>query len=63
MPRKKTRTSAFGSPGRVGHDASAFYSTRLYADQPQAKIVEYTEKLLPSEKLDTIFHGSSEQMN
>src|SRR3954464_8071381 len=32
MPkRKNTATSSFGSPGREGHDSSAFYQTRLYA--------------------------------
>ena len=32
-PRKTTKTSSFGSPGRAGHDASAFYSARLYEGQ------------------------------
>jgi len=28
--RKRTDTSAFGTPGRVSHDASRFYQSRLY---------------------------------
>ena len=28
--RRRTRTEAFGMPGRQGHDASAFYARRLY---------------------------------
>ena len=28
-----TQTSAFGTAGRINHDASAFYGSRLYADQ------------------------------
>lgn len=63
MPRKKTRTSAFGSPGRVGHDASAFYSARLYEDQPRPEETEYVEAPLSPGKLDTIFPHSSEQMD
>lgn len=63
MPkRKSTVTSSFGSPGREGHDSSAFYNTRLYAEraaqrqEPEA----YTENL-PRE-IDTIFNTSSEAM-
>ena len=62
MPRKSTKTSSFGSPGRVGHDASAFYSAHLYDDQPQAEELKYVENPIPAEKLDTIFNSSSEQM-
>ena len=61
-PRKSTSTSSFGSPGRVSHDSSAFYSTRLYADQPQAESEVYIENPIPSDKLDTIIHASSEVM-
>jgi site-specific DNA-methyltransferase (adenine-specific) len=63
MPRKSTKTSSFGSPGRVAHDASAFYSARLYDDQPQATESQYIENPIPPEKLDTIFHASSESMS
>jgi site-specific DNA-methyltransferase (adenine-specific) len=62
MPRKTTRTSSFGSPGRVGHDASAFYSARLYEDQPQGQEEAYFENSVPADKLDTIIHASSEAM-
>jgi len=63
MPRKSTKTSSFGSPGRVGHDASTFYSARLYNDQPQVEESKYLENPIPREKLDTIFHTSSEAMS
>ncbi len=62
MPRKSTSTSSFGSPGRAGHDASTFYSARLYDGQPQAEAMNYIENPIPPEKLDTIFHASSERM-
>ncbi|MBI5935225.1 MAG: site-specific DNA-methyltransferase [Chloroflexi bacterium] len=62
MPRKPTRTSSFGSPGRAGHDASAFYSARLYADQPKGQEEAYVENPVPAERLDSIIHGSSEAM-
>ncbi len=63
MPRKSTKTSSFGSPGRVGHDASTFYSAHLYDDQPKAGELTYIENPISSEKLDTIFHSSSEMMS
>jgi site-specific DNA-methyltransferase (adenine-specific) len=58
---KSTSTSSFGSPGREGHDSSAFYNTRLYADQPQAEAEDYVENRLAN--LDVIFHRSSEAMD
>ena len=61
MP-KKTKTSSFGSPGRVAHDASAFYSAHLYDDQPQSEETQAIENPVPSELLDTVINGSSEQM-
>ena len=60
--RKSTRTSSFGSPGRAGHDASAFYSARLYNGQPQEQEGAYFENPVPADKLDTILHASSETM-
>jgi site-specific DNA-methyltransferase (adenine-specific) len=60
--KKSTRTSSFGSPGRAGHDASAFYSARLYEGQPQVQEEAYFENPIPAEKLDTILHTSCESM-
>jgi site-specific DNA-methyltransferase (adenine-specific) len=72
MPKRKfsenTSTTSFGSPGREGHDASAFYRTRLYGDQPQtrpersrrAESEAYVEN--PISDLDVIFNRSSEEM-
>ena len=62
MPRKSTRTSSFGSPGRVAHDASAFYAARLYDDQPQDEAVPYREQQAPEGVLDTLFQASSGSM-
>ncbi len=50
MTRRKrtgTRTSAFGSPGRASHDASDFYNSRLYRDQPLPEPDQYLETPLP----------------
>ena len=58
---KSTSTSSFGSPGREGHDSSAFYKTRLYEDQPQAESEAYVENAPAG--VDAIFQQSSEAMN
>lgn len=61
MP-KKTKTSSFGSPGRIGHDASAFYGGRLYAGLPRDQAVAYTESALEGAVLDQIINASAERM-
>ncbi|HLO29480.1 MAG TPA: site-specific DNA-methyltransferase [Anaerolineales bacterium] len=61
MPkRKNTVTSSFGSPGREGHDSSAFYKTRLYADRVQLEPEAYVENSMSG--MDVIFNKSSEEM-
>ena len=62
MPRKSTHTTSFGSPGRVGHDASAFYAARLYQGQPQSQEEAYVENPIPAAALDSILHASCETM-
>ena len=60
--KKKTRTSAFGTPGRISHDSSSFYAGKLYSQAPQEQVVAYEENPVPLEHLDKIFCRSSEQM-
>ena len=63
MPKRKTTvTSTFGSPGRDGHDSSAFYGTRLYAGRSPAGNNgndAYVEN--PVGALDVIHHASCEE--
>jgi len=61
-PKKKTSTSAFGTPGRISHDSSRFYASRLYPQAPQEEEVAYTENPVPMEYVDKIFCKSSESM-
>jgi len=63
MPRQKsTRTSSFGSPGRAGHDSSAFYSGKLYASQKKGEDVLFVEHPLPVDVIDRIHRHSAEVM-
>ena len=53
--RKGTKTSKFGVPGRINHDSSEFYSSRLYEDFPAEKEVEYIENEISKEYLNKVF--------
>ncbi len=60
--RKGSRTSDFGSPARIGHDSSEFYSRKLYEDLPKEERVEYSENPVPEAFLNKILCKSSEVM-
>jgi modification methylase len=62
MSKKNTKTSSFGSPGRSGHDASAFYAARLYENQAHAEDIGYAENPIQPGLLDTLLSVSSERM-
>lgn len=58
----KTKTSSFGSPGRINHDSSSFYFSRLYEELPKEEFIEYIENPIPPQYLDKIFCKSSVKM-
>jgi len=62
--RKKrgTQTSSFGSPGRINHDSTPFYTSKLYEGLPKEQKVKYVENPIPPQLLDKIFCKSSERM-
>lgn len=60
---KGTKTSPFGSSGRINHDSTPFYSLRLYEGIPkEEKKIPYIENQIPPEFLNKIFCKSSEKM-
>ena len=61
--KKGTRTSTFGAPGRISHDSSPFYNSRLYEGQNERKEIEYSENPIPTDQLDRIYQQSSEDMS
>ncbi len=61
--RKGTKTSSFGVPGRIGHDSSKFYKSRLYEGQRIKRPARYIENTITPSFLDRIFCKSSENMN
>ena len=60
--RKGTQTSPFGSPGRINHDSTSFYTSKLYEGLPTEKRTEHVEVSIPSQFLDRIFCKTSENM-
>jgi DNA modification methylase len=61
--RNGTSTSSFGSPGRIGHDSSKFYKSKLYDGQRTKRPSQYIEKTAPLSILNRIFNKSSEYMD
>lgn len=60
--RKRTSTSSFGSPGRISHDSTRFYGSRMYERLQKKNLEDYVENSIPKKVLDTVFLGSSERM-
>ncbi len=68
MPKKlnqksTTSTSPFGSPGRISHDSTPFYNSRLYENLPQENQVSYQENPVAKTILDQVLPHSAESMS
>ena len=61
--KQGTATSAFGTPGRISHDASKFYGARLYEGLDSGGGVNHVENTVPPEYLNRVFCKSSEAMS
>lgn len=62
MKRKGTETSSFGTSGRINHDSSKFYNSRLYQSMKLKEHVSIEENPLPKEYENKIILGNSEKM-
>ncbi|MCF6147456.1 MAG: site-specific DNA-methyltransferase [Candidatus Kuenenia sp.] len=60
--REGTKTSSFGTNGRINHDSSKFYDSKLYKELNNGKEISKTVNEFPKELLNTIVHSSCEQM-
>ena len=60
--RNGTKTSAFGSPGRINHNSSKFYKSKLYEGLNNGKDVEYIENQIDEKYINKVFCKSSESM-
>lgn len=63
--RKGTKTSSFGTNGRINHDASRFYNSRLYQelDAPAGKKAKTPVQPFPAELENQILLASAEDMS
>jgi DNA modification methylase len=61
--RKATATSSFGTAGRINHDASKFYASRLYDGLRTHKGLDRAENEIDTRLLNRILHKSSESMD
>jgi site-specific DNA-methyltransferase (adenine-specific) len=60
--RTSTSTSAFGTSGRIGHDSSKFYASRLYDGLRPTIETAGEESVVDPMHLDRIFLANSEHM-
>jgi len=60
--RNGTKTSSFGIPGRINHDSSRFYNSKLYEGLNHEKNIRYIENPIDSRNINKIFCKSSESM-
>lgn len=65
MAKEGTQTSSFGTSGRINHDSSKFYNSRLYSElnEKTANIIDKKTNPFPREFLNTIINHSSENMS
>lgn len=60
--KRGTKTSSFGSSGRINHDSTPFYTSKLYEGLPKEQKTKYVENPITSQILDKILCKSSEKM-
>ena len=60
--RNGTKTSSFGTPGRINHDSTEFYNSKLYKDKQVPEHIKFIENPIPPENLDKIYCKSSKVM-
>lgn len=62
MKKASTQTSSFGTKGRINHDSSKFYKTRLYQELGENAVATNPDNEFPKEYLNKIICASSENM-
>lgn len=60
---KGTETSSFGTNGRINHDSSKFYNSKIYEGISNNSILEIKDNSLPQELLNQVILGNSEKMS
>ncbi|MBP9037528.1 MAG: site-specific DNA-methyltransferase [Candidatus Cloacimonas sp.] len=63
MLKTSTSTSSFGTKGRINHDSSKFYNSKLYEELQIREEIDKTENPFPEEYLNKVILGSAENMS
>ena len=61
--RKGTKTSSFGAPGRINHDSTQFYDSRLYQGLISSEKVKFVENKIPVDNINKHYCHTSEKMS
>lgn len=59
---KGTKTSSFGTGGRISHDASQYYNSKLYTDLPGEDALPVADMPFPTKYENQFIHSNAEQM-
>lgn len=59
---KSTKTSSFGTSGRINHNSSKFYNSKLYKELNILPFADSEENSFPEKLINKIIYGSSENM-
>lgn len=59
---KGTETSAFGTNGRINHDSSKFYNSKLYSELGDKKSLNKHDNVFPEKLENKFIFGSAEDM-
>ncbi|GMO46028.1 MAG: site-specific DNA-methyltransferase [Termitinemataceae bacterium] len=60
--KEGTQTSAFGTSGRINHDSSKFYDSKLYKELENIVEIKYETSTFPAEYINKIINGSCTNM-
>jgi len=60
--KSRTSTSAFGTIGRINHDSSKFYNSKLYSGLENKEVEDKSENKIPEKYLNKFILGSAENM-
>jgi len=56
---KGTESSAFGTNGRINHDSSKFYNSKLYTELGDKKVIDKNENDFPDHLENKFILGSA----
>lgn len=62
MRKKGTKTSSFGTNGRINHDSSQFYNSRLYEGIELIEVIDKIKHPVPNNIINKVICSSSENM-